>query len=114
MNNVNNLENDKTSKIVSFENWKQNKREQEESATYAQYLELLDYNSLLIEVQFLVGNLQAGNGNQENIRRGKMIIDEISKRIQFTAPGMAKSIQEAQSNLTASLNDLEKSAGLDH
>lgn len=111
--NVESLEKNETNSIVNLKQWKTNKEQISEAETFKRYLNTLALDALIEEVKVFTREIESTQLESHHVKRGKLIIDEISKRMAETSPQMIDSIMDARRCITKTLSKLDNLSLLD-
>ncbi len=94
--------------VISLEWLKKSREENAKMGSYVDYLTVLKTEELLIEVKDLIRVLGEGEINRESLVKGKLVLSEISARLNMSSPMMALGVKKFQKELEAKLKDIEK------
>lgn len=95
-------------KIIPFEAIRRTKEEVSRLGSYVDYLTVLKTEELLIEVKDIIRKLSSEETSRELIVKGKLVLSEISARLNFSSPTMSLAVKKFQRELDHKINDLEK------
>lgn len=98
--------NSKNEKVVSLNSWKQNREQISEAKVFSEYLSTLNLDALIEEVKVYMREIEEYKLENHHVKRGKLIMDEISNRVASSSPEMAKSILLAKETIAEGLKRL--------
>jgi hypothetical protein len=93
--------------VISLEAIKKSREESQKFSSYVDYLTVLKTEELMIEVKDLIRTLGEGELGRESLVKGKLILAEISARLNMSSPMMALGVKKFQKELEAKLKEIE-------
>ncbi len=92
--------------VVSLSSWKLKKAQDDAPSRYQNYLNALSDFSLMNEVSVFIEEFTQLDLSQQQIRRGKILLNELSKRVQEDSPLLSEAIFQLKQNLVNKLGSL--------
>jgi hypothetical protein len=87
-------------KITNLNSYKKQKKDLKEDISFRKYVGALNTDGLLTEIKYVIFTLNNSKFNLKKLKRGKVLLEEISNRLSKSSPRMSAVIKNVRNELS--------------